>query len=49
MQDLIYAYHGLRPLLTAYNKMMKLLECSDTDPDHVWLIASLPMKLVCCV
>ena len=49
MQDLIHAYHGLKPLLSEYKTKRKLLEHSDTDPGHVWLIASLSMRLVCCV
>ena len=49
MQDLIYAYHGLKQLLQEYKTKRKHLEHADTDPEHVWLMASFPMRLVCCL
>ena len=46
MQDLIYVYHGLTPLLRAYNTKMQSLKLDDTDPEHAHLIQLLEKKLV---
>ena len=45
MQDLIYAYHGLTPLLRVYQTKMQSHELADTDPQHAHLIQLLAVKL----
>ena len=39
MQDLIYAYHGLTPLLRVYQTKMQSLKLADTDADVIQLLA----------
>ena len=46
MEDLIYVYHGLTPLLKAYSTKMQSLKLDDTDRDHAQLIQLLEKKLV---
>ena len=44
MHDLIYAYHGLSPLLRAFSEKVKFLNLPGTDPECAQLLAEKLVK-----
>ena len=44
MRDLIYAYHGLAPLLGAFSDKVKFLNLPGTDPECAQLLAKKLVK-----
>ena len=46
LQDLIYVYHGLAPLLREYSTKLQFLRLDDIVPEHAQLAISLTETLV---